>query len=329
MNGNTTRPKISVVIPTYRRPELLLRCIKALGKQDFPRQQFEIIVVSDGPDDETLLALKSVEREIPTRFLPLPKKGGPAAARNHGWRSAAAEFIAFTDDDCIPDQSWLSTLYRTLVDQNKELIALSGETVVPISEDPTDYEKNISHLSTAEFITANCACSRLALELVGGFDEEFKMAWREDSDLQFKLIQQQIEIVKVHHAIVVHPVRHAQWGVCIKEEKKGVYNALLFKKYPQLYREKIERKPPLLYYAIVSSFVTGCLGTLVKNEILGLTGLLIWLVLTAWFILKRLSNTCKSISHCLEMIFTSMVIPFLSLYWRYYGAVKYRAPLIP
>ncbi len=48
-----TMCKISVVIPTFRRPQLLQNCLASLMKQNFPKTDFEVIVVSDGPDEMT------------------------------------------------------------------------------------------------------------------------------------------------------------------------------------------------------------------------------------------------------------------------------------
>ena len=79
------------------------------------------------------------------------------------------------------------------------------------------------------------------------------MAWREDSDLEFKLLQKQIPIIHLTEALIVHPVREAPWGISIKEQRKGMYNALLYKKYPELYRKKIQPSPPWNYYIIVLS----------------------------------------------------------------------------
>ena len=65
----------------------------------------------------------------------------------------------------------------------------------------------------------------------GGFDEDFTMTWREDSALQFDLVENKIPIVKVDGAIVIHPVRVASRGVCIKEKKRTMLNPLLYKKH--------------------------------------------------------------------------------------------------
>src|SRR5690606_21950559 len=131
------------------------------------------------------------------------------------------------------NKDWLSSLLNQYHEEN--LIAFTGRTLVPLPENPTDFAMNLSKLGDAEFITANCACTKEALYKVGGFDERFRMAWREDSDLEFKFISNDIPIHKVNDAVVVHPVNSVRWGVSAYEQKKGIYDALLFKKYPKLY----------------------------------------------------------------------------------------------
>jgi glycosyltransferase involved in cell wall biosynthesis len=325
------RKKISVVIPTYRRPELLLRCIQALITQDFPSPDFEIIVVSDGYDADSYEAVGRFNpKALPViKYFQLPRKGGPAAARNRGWQQALGELIAFTDDDCIPDRQWLSGLWKIYHESGKKTAAFTGRTIVPMPPIPTDYELNIAQLEKAEFITANCACTKKAMLTVGGLDERFTMAWREDSDLQFKFIEKNIPIFRVPEAVVTHPVRKAPWGVSIKEEKKGVFNALLYKKYPQLYKEKIQPNPPWNYYLILLCIIIFVAGLGLGNDIAALAGVTGWLLATIWFTIKRLSRTSHSIRHVWEMFATSLVIPFLSLYYRFYGALKYKVLLIP
>ena len=323
--------RISVVIPTFKRPNLLLRCLHSILQQDFRLDRFEIIVVSDGEDPATNHALNSLPfNKFPLiRYYSLPQKAGPAAARNLGWLLAQGELVVFTDDDCIPAANWLNAMWAAYQRQGLTEVAFSGNTVVPIKEHPTDYEKNISQLASAEFITANCACTRKALQQVDGFDERFKMAWREDSDLQFKFIQSGIPILKVPGAIVTHPVRKAPWGVSIKEERKGMFNALLYKKYPRLYKEKIQPSPPWHYYAISVFLVLLIAGLITDKSVPKYTGMIGWLVLTTWFTWKRLHSTSHSLPHVTEMMFTSAVIPVLSLFWKFYGSWKFKALLVP
>ena len=183
--------KVSIVVPTYKRSVLLKRCVEALVSQDFPENEYEIIIVTDGLDEETnnMMAESAFFDFFPNIFCySLPFKKGPAAARNAGWRIAKGQLILFTDDDCIPSTNWIKNFYNAYKFYGQPAIALTGKVIVPLSPQPTDFELNTANLETAEFVTANCACTKSSLELVNGFDEAFTMAWREDSDLHFKIL---------------------------------------------------------------------------------------------------------------------------------------------
>ena len=183
--------RVSVVVPTYNRPVLLERCLKALLAQRFEVADYEIIVANDGPSPQVAtlverLACPAGKRAPALRYLAVTGAHGPAAARNAGWRHAVGPIIAFTDDDCIPTAGWLRAGVAAMVD---DVAGASGKLAIPCSERPTDYERNAALLAHAEFVTANCFYRRDALEAVGGFDERFPVAWREDSDLAFTLME--------------------------------------------------------------------------------------------------------------------------------------------
>jgi glycosyltransferase involved in cell wall biosynthesis len=314
--------RISVVIPTYRRPRLLLKCLQALSEQTFT--DFDVIIVSDGPDQLTRQIAVSWKYASPLsiEYLPLPVKKGPAAARNVGWKAASAPLIAFTDDDTLPDANWLQSLWDAW--HGEELMVYTGKLVVPLSAKPTDYEWNTAQLEKAEFITANCACTKAALEEVGGFDEQFETAWREDSDLQFRLLQSHIPIQHLQEAVVVHPVRSASWGVSIKEQRKNVFNALLYKKFPDMYRSRIQRRPAWNYYIMIASLLLAVICLFSGQMIASVFLLCTWVLLTGAFVKRRLTNKAMTGSHIMEMIVTSIAIPFVAIYWSLYGALRYR-----
>lgn len=316
--------KISVIVPTHKRPQLLKNCLLNLCDQTFDSKEYEIITVSDGPDEETAIMVSEFEERQTKniRFLSLPVKKGPAAARNAGWQSAKGILIAFTDDDCLPDKAWLENIWKHYNDESE--IAFTGKVIVPVSQQPTDFELNTKGLETGNFVTANCVCTKATLAIIGGFDEDFTAAWREDSDLEFKLIQREVPIIKLHDAVVVHPVRKAHWGISIKEQKKTMFNALLFKKYPELYRQRVKSNPAWRYYLIILFFMVFIAAMFIEMKWISLIAFICWLSLTAAFIIKRLSATRKTLDHILEMIATSVAIPFLSVYWTIYGAIKYR-----
>jgi glycosyltransferase involved in cell wall biosynthesis len=319
--------KISVVVPTYRRPQLLKKCIEALAAQQFAANDYEIIIVSDGPDLQTHDMLNSLEQLTHPfiQYISLVRNSGPAAARNAGWKAANGRLIAFTDDDTQPSEFWLSSLWKTyLLMEQPRRIAFAGKVIVPLPEEPTDFELNTSHLETADFVTANCACTKAALEAVNGFDERFTTAWREDSDLEFRLMQNNIGINKIDEAVVVHPARKAAWGVSIKEQRKTMFNALLYKKFPDLFRQKIQHTPAWDYYLTIAGILVLIAGIVFHSEACVIGGASLYLIFTIRFIVKRLMATSRSARHVSEMIFTSMVIPFISVYWTIYGAVKYK-----
>jgi glycosyltransferase involved in cell wall biosynthesis len=313
---------ISVVIPTYRRPELLSRCLAALQKQTLPTEYYEVIVVGDGVDYSSRHIVHSLQKKVGyLHYYELKKKKGPAAARNYGWKQATGKLIAFTDDDCIPSPDWLQAFWDSFQSYNKANICMSGRVIVPIPKLPTDYEKNVALLEKADFITANCACTKVALRMVNGFDEDFPIAWREDSALEYAMRSFNIPIVKVEEAMVLHPVRKASWGISLKEQRKTMYDALLYKKYPVFFPNK---RINGVYYGIVISSFIGIIAFILQQNMLGFISAGIWLLLLISFIMRRLQKTVRSFSHVTEMIITSVLIPYLSIYWTLRGSLRYK-----
>jgi glycosyltransferase involved in cell wall biosynthesis len=316
-------PRISVVIPTYWRDDLLAKCLHALARQDLDPHQFEIVIADDAACDSTRRMLAefgdpSLPRIV---YVPVTEAHGPAAARNAGWRASQAEFLAFTDDDCEPEPDWLAAGLAAL---ENGADAVSGRVVVPLPERPTDYERDVAGLARAEFVTANCFCRKSALLAIGGFDKSFRAAWREDSDLQFSLLESGFSIIRENRATVTHPVRPAHWGISLWQQKKSVYESLLYKKHRQLYRQRIGRLPAG-YYASVAALGTAVASAMMSAPTLLLTSLGVWTALTAAFCGRRLQGTSRAPSHIAEMLITSMLIPSLSLYWRLRGAWRYGA----
>lgn len=316
----------TVVVPTRDRPQLLNRCIASLVLQRFDPARFEIIVVDDGPSDatrEVVVGWAAHTAGAGPQITYIPSMGpyGPAAARNHGWRAARSAIIAFTDDDTIARTDWLRNGVRAFEDG---VDAVCGRVVMPLSHTPTDYELDAKNLETAEFVTANCFCRKQVLEDLGGFDERFRFAWREDSDLHFRLLDYQANIVHEPRAVMMHPIRPARWGVSLLQVKKVQFDALLFKKHPKLYRRKIRARPRWDFYLTVAALLTVPLALL--NHATGLAVLagLVWLFMTGRFCLQRLKRTSKAPTHVAEMVVTSILIPPLAVFWRAVGAFKFR-----
>lgn len=329
--------RASVVVPTYKRPDLLAQCLQALLAQDFAPSEYEIIIVDDAACEQTqqqILRCAEQARQYghTVRYLPMntPHQHGPAAARNKGWRAAVGQVIAFTDDDCLPDPGWLKAGVSHL--EHSAFVGATGRIIVPLTNAPTDYEYNAAHLEHSLFVTANCFYCAETLQAVGGFDERFTAAWREDTDLFFTLRTRNALLTTAPDALVVHPIRPARWGVSLQQQRKSMFNALLYKKHPHLYRQEVQATPPWHYYGMIvalSAFLTGLLTNSRSHSRPGprfitRVALLIWIVLTGRFCVQRLKHTSHAPGHVLEMIVTSALIPPLAIFWRLRGAIKFR-----
>lgn len=320
-----TKPIISVVVPTYRRPDLLQKCLQALLKQTLDCTCYEIVVADDAPCETTCCLVSNLAaayRWPVIRYLPVKgEKHGPAVARNLGWQAAKGEIIAFTDDDCLPAVDWLEIGLNVL--SKPEVAGASGRVVVPMPACPTDFQRSFGGLEQSLFVTANCFYRKSVLEAVNGFDEQFRLAWREDSDLYFRVLEAQHQLIRVPEAIVVHPVRAGQWGISLKLQRQSMYNALLYKKHPTLYRQNF-RVTPWHYYRNFGLLVFSLLSLIsARKKLAGLAGGG-WLLLTVQFCWQRLQHTSRTPKHIAEMLVTSAIIPPLSIYWRLRGALKFR-----
>jgi glycosyltransferase involved in cell wall biosynthesis len=323
-------PRISVVVPTYRRPDLLARCLNALFEQTLAADAYEIVVVDDGRSEETRLrceqfAARAASAQGPRLHYVVPDgTRGPAGARNSGWRRAHGALIAFTDDDTLPDRDWLRQGEAAMTSGR---VAVWGRVHVPLPEEMTDNARNTAGLENAVFVTANAFVRRAALETVGGFDERYLRAWREDTDLYFALLQRfpdEGAIAAAPQALVLHPVRDAKFLVSIDQQANMAFDALLFKKYPELYDRHVGfRRPPLDYVLIVLASLAG-LVTWPFSAAAGALLLAVSLLLILRFAARRLRGLSRSRRQVADMLISSFAIPYVSLWWRLVGAWRWR-----
>ncbi|GAA4414850.1 glycosyltransferase [Nibrella viscosa] len=301
-----------------------MNCLDALSQQRLPYGQFEIIVVDDAKDEATAETVAEFIRTtgIETRYLAQPQRLGMAAARNRGWKAARGRIIAFTEDDCLPQPDWLSNALAVF---KRGAQVISGQVRVPVKDRTTNHER-VTFADSISFVTTNCFILRSILQRVGGFEEQFDIAWREDSDLQFKLLQLGVPITKCPDVRIIHPIQQSSWWTSLKEERKQSYDALLYKRHPELFRQRIPmyRSQIVRYYASVCSVLIGLMALMMGNVFVAGLSFALWFMLALTLIMGRVAAEGADPKHLTYAVATALAKPFLSVYWRLHGAVKYK-----
>lgn len=189
------RARVSVVVPVYNGVLTLADCLKALRTQTLSQVDYEIIaVVNKATTDSSA----EVARRFDVRLIEEGRRGA-GAARNAGIAAATTEWIAFTDDDCIPSRTWLSYLLGAVSDGNDSdgTIGAAGRTVGFESQSSParfvdlmgggDAAQHLTHPKFPFAPTHNVMYSHEALNAVGGFDERY--CSQEPIDLHYRLLQ--------------------------------------------------------------------------------------------------------------------------------------------
>ena len=216
---------MSVVIPVRDRSSGLATTLAAVARSA-PLDPTEVVVVDDASVDPagTAEAATATGATIVGRRA----RGGPAAARNTGWRTASGEIVMFVDADCVPDPEWLATLVAHFDDGSLAAVAPRVPARAP-ERDPApsplstwldryDQARSPLDLGTAAspvrpgsrvpyVPSAALAVRRQALDQVGGFDEA--MIVGEDVDLIWRLVAAGWRVRYEPAARVGHPSRPA------------------------------------------------------------------------------------------------------------------------
>lgn len=184
----------SVVIAAYRRPQLLCQTLQHLMPQ--VGRDGEVIVVEQAPLQDLRTTLARYDR---LRHIILPRPS-TVAARNHAIKLVRGSVLIFIDDDVITPPGFISAHLQGYADSTiggvaGRVIEASRrpiEDIDPRSLDPIDGWRWSTFDHTREMDvphapTCNLSLLREAVIQVGGFDPGFQLAWREDSDLCFRI----------------------------------------------------------------------------------------------------------------------------------------------
>jgi glycosyltransferase involved in cell wall biosynthesis len=195
-----TPPRISVLITTYERPELLRQCLASFAKQTLDRAEYEVVVVDDGSrDDELDGILREVAPDLQVVGLRI-RHAGRSAAKNHAVLLARAPIVLFFDDDDRAAADYLERHLDGHVSHPDEAVAILGHTDWAPELEPTPlmhYITDVDRLMFAferladgqtldwrGFWEGRISCKRALLLRHGLHDQrldysiDIEMAWR-------------------------------------------------------------------------------------------------------------------------------------------------------
>lgn len=230
------QPKVSVIVCTYNGSRTLRQTIESLQKLHYP--DYEVMVVDDGSTDGT----PDILRDFPEIRVIRQDNRGLSAARNRGAQEASGEILAYTDDDCMPDEDWLYQLVGTFLRGGYAMVggpnlpppartrieaAVAAAPGAPAHVLLTDQE--------AEHVPGcNMAVTRQAFLQVGGFNPVYRKAG-DDVDFCWRILEQGLTIGFNPSAVVWHYRRSTIADYFKQQRGYGEAEAILRFQHPNVF----------------------------------------------------------------------------------------------
>ncbi|OGM26641.1 hypothetical protein A3D00_01095 [Candidatus Woesebacteria bacterium RIFCSPHIGHO2_02_FULL_38_9] len=202
--------KVSVIIPTYNRKEVLKKAVQSVLDQTFGN--FELIIVDDGSTDGTEENLRGFLENHKKLFYFKQENKGVSAARNLGISKSSGEYLSFLDSDNTYHSKFLEVMTGVLDENNEMVMAYSSQNLFLVSPDDERHLKVIARkvrsveynpikLLRTNYIDVNAVLIRKSiLDEIGFFDESLKSL--EDWDLFVRMaIRHPFKIVQVDQVL--------------------------------------------------------------------------------------------------------------------------------
>jgi GT2 family glycosyltransferase len=254
--------RYSVIIPTYKRPELLSACLKCLEVyllQDSYLLGFEVeVIVTD--DEQNSDDTRRVIKPYPTIIWNQGPGRGPAANRNSGVAASSGECLVFLDDDCLPQAGWLEAYHLAYASG----CVLEGKTIADRAQCRYDEESPVNE--TGGYLwSCNFAVDRRLFDRLKGFDESYIYAAMEDADFRERLLKAGVSLEFVADAVIIHPWRIVSGLDMLKRRWKS--EAIFWDKHPEARPDSVFR---LVVYRLSRSVAKTTLRNLWRFRLRGL-----------------------------------------------------------
>ena len=322
----TGGPATTVVVPTLGRPSLAALC-RALAGQTV-RVDAPVLLLDDRPGESDDLGRQLTGVEDLDVWVVRAGGRGPAHARNLGWRLARTRWVSFLDDDVLPAYDWYSDLLGDLVRADRaDAAGTTGQVRVPLPAHrrPTDWERGTAGLERARWITADLSYRRDRLAGVGGFDERFPRAFREDVDLALRLGADRGTVLDGNRR-VTHPVRRTDDWVSVRQQAGNVDDGLMRRLHGPGWHERAEAPVGRLpgHLATTAAAAVAVAGLATRRRRVAAVGLLGWLAGTAELAWARIAPGPRDPAEVRRMVLTSAAIPVSACWHAVVGAVRHR-----
>ena len=220
--------RVTIVIPVLERSAGLEHTLRSL-RETGPAAGPAVIVVDDGSGPDEAAAIAAAAKRFGARLVRREVTGGPAAARNTGWRAASTDLIAFLDADCVAGPGWLEPLVAHFGDPAVGAAAPRITAFAPTGtpdglaryeriRSPLDrgpLEAPVRPRGRVPFVpSAALVVARDALAGLGGFEESMPVG--EDVDLVWRLFAAGRSVRYEPAAEVGHPCRPS-WAAAIRQ----------------------------------------------------------------------------------------------------------------
>lgn len=300
-----------IVVPTIGRASLP-RLLTSLAEADGPVPEHVYLVDDRRDRSRPLLGPAIAEVALHRIKVITGRAAGPAAARNDGWRATGAEWVAFLDDDVEVPPDWRFRLASDLDGLANDVGASQGRIRVPLAPDrrATDWERNVGGLERARWATADMAYRRRVLAAVGGFDERFPRAYREDADLGLRVTGAGWRIVDGERQ-VTHPVGPAPWSVGVAKQRGNADDALMDRIHGPGWRDRAAAPPGRrrVHVTTTAAAVAGGLGLLARRRTLATVGLGTAVALTAELAARRIAPGPRTVREVSGLLASSAALP--------------------
>jgi glycosyltransferase involved in cell wall biosynthesis len=229
---------VSIVIPARDAADSIERAVAAALAQQGLDGVPEVIVADDGSTDGT----GEAAAHAGARVIRLDGRG-PAAARNAGAAESRGEALLFTDADCAPAPDWAERLAHAVA---YEKVGAAGGGYLPargagLLAGLVDEEIAVRHSrmgvgAVRALGSYSLAVRRDVFDRVGGFDESYRRASGEDTDLSYRLLEAGLELRFVPEALVEHRHPNRFWRYLRTQLRHGFWRVKLYRDHPAMVR---------------------------------------------------------------------------------------------